>query len=414
MPAFINSSWALTFDEEFNGKSIDRDTWGTNWLGNPGAVTKPVNSEELAAYDPKQVSVSGGKLKLSLSETDAVANDGKTYDYRSGLVNTHDSFSQVYGYFEARIFLAGEKGDIWNWPAFWLNGENWPRDGELDIMEGLGGEAAYHYHSPKGGRGDSVKGDYTGWHVFGALWKPDKVSFYYDDKYVGEITSGIASSPQYLILNHGLGINSIESAPSKMLVDWVHVYSNAPGAEDVKPQNGYSGVGGRSESNVVVGTGGSDKLKGAAAPEFIYGVGGNDLLHASGKGDVLFGQKGNDVIVSGPGADRLHGGLGSDTFEFRSVTASEHVGGDRDCIADFNRKHDLISLKSIDADADASGAQAFDFIGSSAFSKSEGELRYKALEHGLLVEGDTNGDGLADLSIKLHGISTLGQGDFLL
>ena len=53
----VDSSWTLTFAEEFNGTSLNSDVWGSNWLGVPGTVTKPVNTLELAAYDPAQVSV---------------------------------------------------------------------------------------------------------------------------------------------------------------------------------------------------------------------------------------------------------------------------------------------------------------------------------------------------------------------
>ena len=39
-------------------------------------------------------------------------------------------------------------GQIENWPAFWLDGTTgtWPAHGEIDVMEGLHGHAAWHYH----------------------------------------------------------------------------------------------------------------------------------------------------------------------------------------------------------------------------------------------------------------------------
>ena len=58
-------------------------------------------------------------------------------------------FSFTYGYMEARIWLPGS-GEIADWPAFWADGQNWPTDGENDVLEGLGGQACAHFHNPAG------------------------------------------------------------------------------------------------------------------------------------------------------------------------------------------------------------------------------------------------------------------------
>jgi hypothetical protein len=62
----VNSTWKLTFDDEFNGTSLNASKWSTNWFGAPGAITKPVNSAEIAAYDPADVSVSGGGYSATI------------------------------------------------------------------------------------------------------------------------------------------------------------------------------------------------------------------------------------------------------------------------------------------------------------------------------------------------------------
>ena len=59
----INASWTLTFDDEFNGTSLDPAHWTPNWIrdGPPTDIQKPLlPGVEIAAYDPNQVSVSGG------------------------------------------------------------------------------------------------------------------------------------------------------------------------------------------------------------------------------------------------------------------------------------------------------------------------------------------------------------------
>ena len=89
------------------------------------------------------------------------------------MVTTIGKFSFTYGAVEARIYLTGTSGKINNWPAFWADGTGaWPATGELDVMEGLGGSAAYHFHSPSGGPGSNVSGDFTGWHTYAADWQP--------------------------------------------------------------------------------------------------------------------------------------------------------------------------------------------------------------------------------------------------
>jgi beta-glucanase (GH16 family) len=118
-------------------------------------------------------------------------------------------------------------GAIRNWPAFWANGTGqWPVTGELNVMEGLGGRACWHFHSSSGGPGDcAALASPSGWHTFAADWRAGSVTYFYDGVQVGRITSGITSAPMYLVLN--LGVSSLKSPPvtlpSEMLVDYVRV-----------------------------------------------------------------------------------------------------------------------------------------------------------------------------------------------
>ncbi|HEX9946101.1 MAG TPA: RTX toxin, partial [Allosphingosinicella sp.] len=60
--------------------------------------------------------------------------------------------------------------------------------------------------------------------------------------------------------------------------------------------------------------------------------------------------------------------------------------------------------------------QAFAWIGSAAFTGSAGQLRAFEQSGTWFVEGDTDGDGSADLviALTLQGTAPLGAGDFLL
>ncbi len=84
--------------------------------------------------------------------------------------------------------------------------------------------------------------------------------------------------------------------------------------------------------------------------------------------------------------------------------------GHEDQITDFSSlEHDHIDLAGIDANTQATGDQAFGFIGSAAFSGVAGQLRYAA--HSL--EGDINGDGVADFRIHVN-VASLQHGDLIL
>lgn len=216
------------FRDDFNGAGLDLSKWRPNWLaGTDDAITKPVNSAELSCYDPKQVSVSGGYLHLKADARSCTANNGKTYPYASGLVESAHDFTFTYGRMEARIWLPPGAGQAHNWPAFWANGTGtWPVTGELDVMEALEGHACWHFHSTAGGPGDCAPlPSPGGWHTFAAEWRPGVVTYFYDGQQVGRITSGITGSPMYLILNLALSteISPPVRVPSEMLVDWVKV-----------------------------------------------------------------------------------------------------------------------------------------------------------------------------------------------
>jgi Ca2+-binding RTX toxin-like protein len=137
----------------------------------------------------------------------------------------------------------------------------------------------------------------------------------------------------------------------------------------------------------------------------------------------LFGGKSNDVLKGGALADLVHGNLGADILAggggadvFRFDSAADSNAASSDQIVDFTPGTDRIDLSRIDADSNAAGDQAFSWIGSGAFTGAAGQLRAVQQGGGWTVQGDTNGDGVADLviALTLQGAAPLGAGDFLL
>jgi hypothetical protein len=75
--------------------------------------------------------------------------------------------------------------------------------------------------------------------------------------------------------------------------------------------------------NVLLGTGGADRLVGTEGTDVLCGFGGRDRLSGKGGDDVLVGGSGKDLLRGGSGGDRLvgqggndrlRGGKGKDTF----------------------------------------------------------------------------------------------------
>ena len=123
--------------------------------------------------------------------------------------------------------------------------------------------------------------------------------------------------------------------------------------------------------------------------------------------DHIIGGHGNDILVGALGGDVLTGGAGADIFQYRS--AAETTNANPDHITDFLSGTDKIDLHLIDADTNVAGDQAFTFIGATAFDGHAGELRVSDSGLGYYnVEGDVNGDGIADFTIHvtLDGAST--------
>jgi Ca2+-binding RTX toxin-like protein len=130
-------------------------------------------------------------------------------------------------------------------------------------------------------------------------------------------------------------------------------------------------------------------------------AGGNTLIGLAGN-DSLIGGAGNDVLTGGLGRDTLTGGLGRDRFDFNSSAESPRGSG-HDTVTFRRAEGDKIDLFTIDADRDGTaGNQAFRFIGEAAFSGVDGQLRFS----GGLLQGDTNGDTIADIEIRVLGALT--------
>ena len=111
------------------------------------------------------------------------------------------------------------------------------------------------------------------------------------------------------------------------------------------------------------------------------------------------------------GADELTGRGGADRFLYVYTEDSKPSAPDR--IHDFNRSQgDRIDLSLMDANEQATGNQAFTFIGQAKFS-APGQLHYERVNGETLVEANTTGKDGAEVRIALDGLHTPLASDFL-
>lgn len=169
------SRWKLVFQDNFDGTELNDDKWanGYGW-GNTAR-------NSYGYCDPDNNEVAGGALKQTIERR---PQDGELFS--TGCVHTKDLFSQLYGFWEARIRMPGCRGSR---GAFWgkPNDESWPP--ELDVIEVYGDERdradLTNHWMERGDRkkdkerfyGPDFSADY---HVFGARWSEEEIVWYVD------------------------------------------------------------------------------------------------------------------------------------------------------------------------------------------------------------------------------------------
>lgn len=246
----------LVWVENFNQKTLDESSWSFETHA-PGWV-----NNELQAYivSDQNVYLKDGKLIIQPIKT------GETYT--SGRINTLGKREFTYGRFEARLKVPRGQGFL---PAFWMMPADesfygqWPKCGEIDIMEVLGNEVGKCYgslhfgepHTQRQGFAMLPQGNFADeFHIFAVEWEPGEIRFYVDDRMYyktsdwftkkdgyGEITYPAPfDQPFYIILNVAVGGSwpgnpdeyTLFDENAQMVVDYVKVYQKQNYDENVK------------------------------------------------------------------------------------------------------------------------------------------------------------------------------------
>lgn len=240
---------AQTFGDDFNTFRLMNGTEGVwepkYWWAPEKGATLSGNGELQWYINPSYAptsasnpfSVSNGVLTITAEKTpDAIKAEVGGHNYTSGMLTTHASFSQTYGYFEIRADMPEERGV---WPAFWLLPEDgsWPP--ELDVVEMRGQDPnTVHVtvHSNETGKQTSVAtavsvSDTKGFHTYGVLWQEDEIVWYFDDVAVARAdTPSDMHKPMYMLVN--LAVGGMAGAPtdglphgSEMKIDYIRAYT---------------------------------------------------------------------------------------------------------------------------------------------------------------------------------------------
>ncbi|GAB2175797.1 M10 family metallopeptidase C-terminal domain-containing protein [Dongia sp. agr-C8] len=131
---------------------------------------------------------------------------------------------------------------------------------------------------------------------------------------------------------------------------------------------------------------------------------GGAAINGTGNADAntILGNTAANVLTGGKGVDTLTGDLGADTFVF-GVGDTGATQATRDVVTDFQVGTDKIDIAALDQ---------FRFLGAAAFDGLADALHVIASGGNTILEGDINGDKVADFQIELTGSKSLGLGDF--
>ena len=238
------TGWTLVWADEFSGTSLDKQ----NWTYDVGGGGWGNNELETYTSSPANAYVQNGELVIK-----AIKSRGK---YTSARLKTQGLHSWQYGKVAARIRLPYGQGI---WPAFWMLGDNittvgWPRCGEIDIMEMIGGgenrdDTTYGtIHWDENGNHAFVGSGpvelhdpqffYQDYHAFEIewnsttiIWRLDGVEYWRASVDTTEFPNREEfHRPFFILLNMAVGGNWPGSPnhktvfPQYMYVDWVRVY----------------------------------------------------------------------------------------------------------------------------------------------------------------------------------------------
>jgi beta-glucanase (GH16 family) len=255
LPKAGGGTWTCTFDEEFDGKSLD----SSKWLPITTAQNGYAGGDACMVDSPDNIAVGGGVLNLTVRKTAPFTctgpNGSFTTSYTGGQVATYGKFSQTYGRFAVRArfpatTIAGLQSTLWMWPQ---NNMQTGLTGEIDIAEEYSQYADrvipyLHYDYDQGTTALASTDPPTGtnvvtnnqflvdnvnaFHEYAVEWTPTTITIFVDGRTV--LSDHLAPNgpspfdqPFFLALTACLGVgpNAVQPGrtplPATTQIDWV-------------------------------------------------------------------------------------------------------------------------------------------------------------------------------------------------
>lgn len=215
-------SWTMVFEDTFSGASLDLTRWSdTDGFAINGVTTQASN-----------IAVTGGELVLTLSDSTHGAAVSSAPFHGAGVNGFVLDVGMVA---EARVRFPGNGTNLYNWPAWWTSGEDWPADGEHDIAEVLGESGGvltvnYHYGtlaSPQSANQRPNPAGYWGgaYHIYTLHRKATTADVYWDGQLVHSYSTSDTGAGQTLLLNIGVGAGPTQTGSTGALrVDYVRAW----------------------------------------------------------------------------------------------------------------------------------------------------------------------------------------------
>ena len=181
--------WKCTFDDEFNGTSLDRSKWFVQTTAASGYTA----GDDCYMDSPDNVSVNGGALSLTAihQATQFVCGNGVTQN-TSGEVMTYQHFSQTYGFFEVRakfpdVTVPGLQSTLWLWPVNRVKYGPLPGEsGEIDFAEwfsqtpNLDIPNVHYIGATSTDTAQCPLPNPATFHTYGLEWTPSKLTIFLD------------------------------------------------------------------------------------------------------------------------------------------------------------------------------------------------------------------------------------------